>query len=58
MRDARSVAERGQHSLRRETREAVDRYGEEVERCMDWVESSESNLHKHIHVVSGTLGGR
>eukprot|EP00584_Thalassiosira_punctigera_P002137 CAMPEP_0172532972 /NCGR_PEP_ID=MMETSP1067-20121228/5828_1 /TAXON_ID=265564 ORGANISM="Thalassiosira punctigera, Strain Tpunct2005C2" /NCGR_SAMPLE_ID=MMETSP1067 /ASSEMBLY_ACC=CAM_ASM_000444 /LENGTH=1002 /DNA_ID=CAMNT_0013317549 /DNA_START=112 /DNA_END=3120 /DNA_ORIENTATION=+ len=39
MQDARSVAERGQHSLRRETREAIDRYGEEVERCMDWVAS-------------------
>ena len=37
--DARSVAERGQHSLRRETREAIDRYGEELERCIDWVAS-------------------
>jgi len=37
MEDARSVAERGQHSLKKETREAIDRYGEEVERCMDWV---------------------
>ena len=35
--DARSVAERGQHSLRKETRDAIDRYGEEVERCMDWI---------------------
>lgn len=35
--DARSVAERGQHSLRKETREAIDRYGEEVERCLEWV---------------------
>ncbi|KAL9189689.1 hypothetical protein ACHAXT_009364 [Thalassiosira profunda] len=39
MTDARSVAERGQHSLKKETREAIDRYGEEVERCMDWVAS-------------------
>ena len=37
MEDARSVAERGQHSLKKETRETIDRYGEEVERCMDWV---------------------
>ncbi|KAL7553197.1 hypothetical protein ACHAWF_016456, partial [Thalassiosira exigua] len=37
MQDARSVAERGQHDLRRETREAIDRYGQEVERCIDWV---------------------
>jgi len=35
--DARSVAERGQHSLRKETRDAIDRYGDEVERCMDWI---------------------
>mmetsp|Transcript_11508 Transcript_11508/g.24570 ORF Transcript_11508/g.24570 Transcript_11508/m.24570 type:complete len:1054 (+) Transcript_11508:172-3333(+) len=39
MQDARSVAERGQHSLKKETREAIDRYGDEVERCMDWVAS-------------------
>lgn len=39
MEDARSVAERGQHSLKRETREAIDRYGEEVQKCMDWVAS-------------------
>jgi len=35
--DARSVAERGQHTLNKETREAIDRYGEEVEKCMDWM---------------------
>ncbi|KAL7508063.1 hypothetical protein ACHAXN_005152 [Cyclotella atomus] len=35
--DCRSVAERGQHSLRKETRDAIDCYGDEVERCMDWV---------------------
>lgn len=35
--DARNVAERGQHSLKKETRDAIDRYGEEVERCMDWI---------------------
>jgi phage gp36-like protein len=35
--DCRSVAERGQHSLRTETRDAIDSYGDEVERCMDWV---------------------
>ena len=39
MQDARSVAERGQHSLQKETRETIDRYGEEVERCIDWVAS-------------------
>eukprot|EP00804_Cyclotella_cryptica_P028617 CCRYP_020604-RC/>CCRYP_020604-RC protein AED:0.05 eAED:0.05 QI:234/1/1/1/0.83/0.71/7/170/964 len=37
--DCRSVAERGQHSLRKETRDAIDRYGEEVERCLEWVAS-------------------
>ncbi|KAL7469317.1 hypothetical protein ACHAXS_009580 [Conticribra weissflogii] len=35
--DARSVAERGQHTLNKETREAIDQYGEEVEKCMDWM---------------------
>jgi phage gp36-like protein len=35
--DCRSIAERGQHSLRTETRDAIDSYGDEVERCMDWV---------------------
>lgn len=35
--DARSVAERGQHTLHKETRDAIDRYGEEVEKCMDWM---------------------
>jgi len=35
--DARSVAERGQHTLNKETREAIDQYGEEVEKCMDWL---------------------
>ena len=39
MQDARSVAERGQHSLQRETREAIVSYGEEVEKCIDWVAS-------------------
>lgn len=37
--DARSVAERGQHSLKKETREAINQYGEELERCMEWVAS-------------------
>jgi phage gp36-like protein len=37
--DCRSIAERGQHSLRKETRDAIDRYGDEVERCMEWVAS-------------------
>ena len=35
--DCRSIAERGQHSLCKETRDAIDSYGDEVERCMDWV---------------------
>ena len=35
--DAQSIAERGQHSLRKETRDAIDRYSEEVERCIDWI---------------------
>ena len=39
MEDARSVAERGQHGLMRETRETIDGYGEEVERCIEWVAS-------------------
>ena len=39
LQDARSIAERGQHSLRKETREAIDRYGEEVDKCLDWVAS-------------------
>ena len=39
MEDSRSVAERGQHSLMRETRETIDGYGEEVERCIEWVAS-------------------
>lgn len=42
--DCRSVAERGQHSLRKETRDAIDSYGEEVERCMDWVASGPVHL--------------
>jgi hypothetical protein len=37
MEDARSVAERGQHSLMRETRDTIDMYGEEVERCIDYL---------------------
>ena len=37
LKDARSIAERGQHSLRKETREAIDRYGEEVTKCLGWV---------------------
>ena len=39
LQDARSIAERGQHSLRKETREAIDRYGEEVDKCLEWVAS-------------------
>lgn len=35
--DARSVAERGQHSLKTETRETIDRYGDEVEKCIRWI---------------------
>lgn len=42
--DCRSVAERGQHSLRKETRDAIDSYGEEVERCMDWVANGPVHL--------------
>ena len=48
MNDARSVAERGQHSLRRETREAIDRYGEEVERSMEWLASGPVYLGGNI----------
>jgi len=46
LQDARSVAERGQHSLRKETREAIDRYGEEVTKCLDWVASGTVYLGK------------
>jgi predicted acylesterase/phospholipase RssA len=50
--DARSVAERGQHSLRKETRDAIDRYGEEVERCMDWI------AHGPVYLgPTGAVGG-
>ena len=37
LQDARSVAERGQHSLKAETRETIDRYGDEVEKCVRWI---------------------
>jgi len=37
LQDARSVAERGQHSLKKETRETIDRYGDEVEKCVRWI---------------------
>jgi len=37
LQDARSVAERGQHSLKTETRETIDRYGDEVEKCIRWI---------------------
>ena len=35
--DCRSIAERGQHSLSKTSRDVIDSYVEEVERCMDWV---------------------
>lgn len=37
MEDARSIAERGQHTLTRKTRDTIDMYGNEVERCIEWV---------------------
>lgn len=55
MQDARSVAERGQHSLQKETREMIDRYGEEVERCIDWVASSAVCLNEHVDDESSTV---
>ncbi len=55
MQDARSVAERGQHSLQKETRETIDRYGEEVERCIDWVASGAVYLEGHADDESGTV---
>ena len=51
MEDARSVAERGQHSLMRETRDTIDGYGEEVERCIEWVASGT------VHLGGGGGGG-
>lgn len=48
MNDARSVAERGQHSLRKETREAIDRYGEEVESSMEFLASGPVYLGGNI----------
>ncbi|KAL7431543.1 hypothetical protein ACHAXH_001520, partial [Discostella pseudostelligera] len=54
MQDARSVAERGQHSLQKETRETIDRYGEEVERCIDWVASGAVYLGATVDDENGT----
>jgi len=54
MQDARSVAERGQHSLQKETRETIDRYGEEVERCIDWVASGAVYLGASVDDENGT----
>eukprot|EP00956_Cyclotella_meneghiniana_P011274 scaffold15879_cov80-Cyclotella_meneghiniana.AAC.11 len=42
--DCRSVAERGQHSLHKETRDAIDSYGEEIERCLTVLASGPVNL--------------
>jgi hypothetical protein len=53
MQDARSVAERGQHSLQKETRETIDRYGEEVERCIDWFASGALYLGGNAKVNDG-----
>jgi len=39
MEDARLIAERGQHALSRKTRDTIDMYGNEVERCIEWVAS-------------------
>ena len=43
--DCRSVAERGQHSLHKETRDAIDSYGEEIERCLALLASGPVNLN-------------
>lgn len=58
MQDARSVAERGQHSLKKETREAIDRYGEEVERCIDWVASGAVYLGNNVGDGGGGASSR
>lgn len=44
MEDARSVAERGQHTQTRATRDTIDRYGEEVERCIEFIASGTVHL--------------